>query len=290
MCRTPLTVAPKMTLMTTRRWYSTPDPAAGAAEGLYCKVTFSAKTEDGTVIAGEKEPEVAEFIMGKGQMMPGMEKGCVGMKQGETKTLTVAPEDAFGTHSDDMVVKVPKSRLPEDVKVGNELQSEQGVPVIVKALEGEEATIDGNHPLAGKTLTIELKLEECRAPTAEEDAIGQEPQPEQLGGGLVKVTRVPGDGKTFPTRGAKLSMHYTGVLAKDGKKFDSSRDRGQPFTFTIGVGQVIQGWDQGVMKMSLGERAELHIPSQMGYGAQGAGGAIPPNADLIFDVELLKIG
>jgi len=84
-------------------------------------------------------------------------------------------------------------------------------------------------------------------------------------------------------------MHYTGTLRSNGQKFDSSRDRGQPFQFTLGVGQVIQGWDQGVAKLSLGERAELHIPSSMGYGPRGAGGVIPPNADLVFDVELLKI-
>ena len=84
-------------------------------------------------------------------------------------------------------------------------------------------------------------------------------------------------------------MHYTGRLAADGSKFDSSRDRNAPFAFTIGVGQVIAGWDQGVVQMSLGERATLKIPAAMGYGARGAGGAIPPNADLIFDVELLEI-
>jgi FK506-binding protein 1 len=84
-------------------------------------------------------------------------------------------------------------------------------------------------------------------------------------------------------------MHYVGTLAKDGTQFDSSRDRGSAFEFTIGVGQVIQGWDEGVMKMSLGQRVKLHIPSAMGYGSRGAGGVIPADADLIFDVELLGI-
>merc|ERR1712061_912722 len=90
----------------------------------------------------------------------------------------------------------------------------------------------------------------------------------------------PGDGKTFPKKGDTLVMHYTGSLADSFAKFDSSVDRGEPFSFQIGVGQVIQGWDEGVMKMSLGEKAILHIPSELGYGEQGAGGTIPPNADL----------
>lgn len=104
----------------------------------------------------------------------------------------------------------------------------------------------------------------------------------------VKVV-TPGDGKTFPKKGDKLAMQYTGTLAANGKKFDSSRDRGQPFVFTYGVGQVIRCWDEGIGKLSLGERAILHCTSDYAYGASGAGGVIPPNADLDFDVELLKI-
>ena len=76
-------------------------------------------------------------------------------------------------------------------------------------------------------------------------------------------------------------MHYTGTLASNGSKFDSSLDRGKPFEFTIGRGDVIKGWDEGVMEMSLGEKAVLHITSDYGYGSRGAGGVIPPDADLV---------
>ncbi len=86
-----------------------------------------------------------------------------------------------------------------------------------------------------------------------------------------------------------MRVHYTGRLT-DGKKFDSSVDRGQPFEFIIGVGQVIRGWDEGVATMKVGGKRQLIIPPELGYGARGAGSAIPPNAELIFDVELLAVG
>jgi FKBP-type peptidyl-prolyl cis-trans isomerase len=86
--------------------------------------------------------------------------------------------------------------------------------------------------------------------------------------------------------GTNVSVHYTGWL-ENGKKFDSSVDRGQPFSFPLGAGRVIKGWDEGVQGMKVGGKRKLTIPSNLGYGARGAGGAIPPNATLIFEVELL---
>lgn len=91
-----------------------------------------------------------------------------------------------------------------------------------------------------------------------------------------------------PAAGNKVSVHYTGYLMS-GKKFDSSVDRNQPFTFVIGYGQVIKGWDEGVATMKIGGKRKLIIPAELGYGKQGAGAVIPPGAELVFDVELLEV-
>lgn len=109
-----------------------------------------------------------------------------------------------------------------------------------------------------------------------------------------KIDTQVGEGREAEA-GLTVIVHYTGWLYdpsaddKKGQKFDSSVDRGQPFEFPLGQGMVIQGWDQGFAGMKIGGKRTLMIPSEMGYGARGAGGVIPPNADLIFDVELLDL-
>jgi len=111
---------------------------------------------------------------------------------------------------------------------------------------------------------------------------------------LVKTDNKLGKGAQA-TAGHNVSVHYTGWLYDEtapehhGKKFDSSRDRGQPLDFPLGAGQVIEGWDKGVEGMKVGGQRTLIIPPNLGYGAHGAGGAIPPNATLVFDVELLGV-
>src|SRR5438874_7332118 len=113
----------------------------------------------------------------------------------------------------------------------------------------------------------------------------------EMPNGLKYTDTKTGDGATA-TKGHKVSVHYTGWLYNNGAKgakFDSSLDRGQPFAFGLGAGQVIQGWDEGVAGMKVGGKRTLIIPPALGYGARGAPGAIPPNATLMFDVELLDV-
>jgi peptidylprolyl isomerase len=124
--------------------------------------------------------------------------------------------------------------------------------------------------------------------TATAQAVGK---PMTTASGLQITDTQVGTGAT-PKPGQICVMHYTGWLYQNGakgKKFDSSLDRGQPFEFPIGRGQVIAGWDEGVATMKVGGKRTLVIPPELGYGARGAGGVIPPNATLIFEVELLDL-
>ncbi|MBK9306697.1 MAG: FKBP-type peptidyl-prolyl cis-trans isomerase [Nitrospira sp.] len=119
---------------------------------------------------------------------------------------------------------------------------------------------------------------------AENSATGQEVT---TSSGLKYIDQAVGTGEAA-VAGKNVSVHYTGWL-ENGKKFDSSVDRGQPFSFPLGGGRVIKGWDEGVQGMKVGGKRKLTIPSDLGYGSRGAGGVIPPNATLIFDVELLGV-
>jgi FKBP-type peptidyl-prolyl cis-trans isomerase len=109
--------------------------------------------------------------------------------------------------------------------------------------------------------------------------------------GLKYLDHVVGDGEEA-VNGMTVEMHYTGWLWEDGKrskKFDSSRDRNEPFSFPLGAGRVIKGWDEGILGMKVGGKRELIIPPELGYGARGAGSLIPPNATLNFEVEFLRV-
>ena len=105
--------------------------------------------------------------------------------------------------------------------------------------------------------------------------------------GLQYIDEIVGTGPS-PQKGQQVTVHYIGYL-QDGTKFDSSRDRNQPLPFTIGIGQVIKGWDEGIMSMKVGGKRKLTIPPELGYGQRGAPPAIPPGATLVFEVELLSV-
>jgi FKBP-type peptidyl-prolyl cis-trans isomerase len=141
--------------------------------------------------------------------------------------------------------------------------------------------------LAGAALALAILA--VSTPVGRSDAADN--QVTEMPDGLKYTDTKTGDGATAKA-GNKVSVHYTGWLSDNGakgKKFDSSVDRGQPFQFTLGAKQVIAGWDEGVAGMKVGGKRTLNIPPELGYGARGAGGAIPPNATLIFDVELLQV-
>jgi peptidylprolyl isomerase len=119
----------------------------------------------------------------------------------------------------------------------------------------------------------------------------QSAKPVTTSSGLQYIDTKPGTGAS-PRKNQTAVVHYTGWLyvnGAKGKKFDSSVDRGQPFQFPVGAGRVIAGWDEGVASMKVGGKRTLIVPPQLGYGAAGAGGVIPPNATLMFDVELLGL-
>lgn len=122
---------------------------------------------------------------------------------------------------------------------------------------------------------------------SETQGLGSEPREQTTPSGLRYIDFGGGSGAAAKD-GDRVAVHYTGTL-ENGQKFDSSRDRNQPFQFNLGRGQVIRGWDEGVVGMRVGDRRKLIIPSELGYGSRGAANVIPPNATLIFDVEVTDI-
>ena len=144
-------------------------------------------------------------------------------------------------------------------------------------------------PIRPAGAALALAILGVSTPVGRSDAADN--QVTEMPDGLKYTDTKIGDGATAKA-GNKVSVNYTGWLYNNGSKgakFDSSLDRGQPFQFTLGAHQVIAGWDEGVAGMKVGGKRTLIIPPELGYGARGAGGAIPPNATLIFDVDLLQV-
>ena len=154
--------------------------------------------------------------------------------------------------------------------------------IVVAQIAGGQSAIAGSGaPSTGVTNQTEVKIAEAASINMSDSEI------KETGTGLKYKVITAGTG-AIPKNGDTVIVHYTGTL-EDGTKFDSSRDRDSPFSFKLGIGQVIKGWDEGLSIMRVGDRRTLIIPPDLGYGARGAGGVIPANATLIFDVELLRI-
>ncbi|RHX96655.1 hypothetical protein DYB36_001311 [Aphanomyces astaci] len=235
-------------------------------------------------IFDEKDTEPQKFIVGDADVIPGLEEGLLGMIKGQTKVIVIPPELAFGPAGDESdhvrISKADLNLLEEvDLEVGNYigLDNEGDMAKIID-IDEDSIVVDTSHDLAGETLHLSVELV---GHVSLEDL---DPS-ERL---VVPHEISPGDEETYPEPGDTLAVHYEGWLT-DGTLFDSSRKRGKPFEFIVGNGLVIKGWDEGMLNMSKGEKARLYIPAAKGYGAHGAPPTIPPNSDLIFEVELIQI-
>lgn len=175
-----------------------------------------------------------------------------------------------------VVLVVAQLRAPAGDAIATELKA----PTPVQAIDASASTLVAQAD-APSTNADDLTLPDTMAPEAADENIIT------TDSGLQYIEIEEGTGAT-PSTGQTVTVHYTGTL-EDGTKFDSSVDRNRPFSFRIGQGQVIRGWDEGLSTMKVGGKRRLIIPPELGYGERGAGGVIPPNATLIFDVELLRI-
>jgi peptidylprolyl isomerase len=240
----------------------------------YVTIHFEVSLLDGIEVFSTRDRgEAMDFKYGSQFENEGFQEVLGMMREGGTANAIIPSSMGFGPRGAGGVVP-PFATLYYDVeliKVMTEEEFEQ------KRLE-REAKLKADAADKEKNEQIEIQkylTDNNLTPT------------ETLPDGLIYVETQAGDGPKAEA-GKKVKVHYTGTLL-DGTKFDSSRDRGEPFEFTLGRGEVIQGWDSGIALMNVGAKGILVIPYKLGYGERGAGGSIPPYSTLVFDVELMEV-
>lgn len=199
------------------------------------------------------------------------------------RMLHIGDSAQFITPIDSFFLKTAQSPVPAGIPSGRDLKiaiKVKGIQTRAQQIESQKKQLEEQDKMSKEN---KIKEATTIAEYILQNGITEKP----TASGLYYIETVKGNGEK-PSSGKKVSVHYTGYLL-DGKKFDSSVDRGQPFQFTLGAGQVIKGWDEGVALMSVGTSAKLLLPSSIAYGPNGAGGVIPPFAPLLFEVQLLKI-
>mmetsp|Transcript_123861 Transcript_123861/g.395831 ORF Transcript_123861/g.395831 Transcript_123861/m.395831 type:complete len:596 (+) Transcript_123861:115-1902(+) len=247
-------------------------------------VNFKAYLPDGTKFDDTwARQQPFQFTVRLEQVMLGWDLGVLQMSLGERGMLRVPSALAFGSKGSGKIP--PNSDLDFDIKLEQIIRRDKSCMIDNCPPPPPAGPAPSPAAAAGAAPAGAAKAEAAAA-GATAAVVGARLE---LGRGLSLTEVHAGDGVHFPSAGDMLTMHYVGTLSKGGAKFDSSRDRGKPFKFKIGRGQVIEGWELGVMRMSLGERAILHVPSSLAYGRMARPG-LPANSDLDFDVELLSIG
>jgi len=246
----------------------------------------------GDVFIPQRGAEVNKIKVEKKE--PAEKKADTPVKSKQTKVVVekvetkVTSEAEIKGHSDKPAKKEKEDKEPEKKAEKNNVKPEKKAEPVKTAEPEKKAKKEKKDTDTWFDRTV-LGVKLPKMPWNLAAVEAKKTQFLQVSKGVERTVLKAGDGINFPKNGDTVTMHYTGTLTDGGKKFDSSVDRGQPFVTQIGVGQVIKGWDEGVVKMSLGEKAVLKMTSDYGYGAEGAGADIPPNAGLTFEVELLKI-
>lgn len=248
-----------------------------AAEvGDLVELAYVGTLADGKQVAKEEEGAPFRSRVGFNTPIPGVDEAVQGMKVGGRRKMWIPSKLGYGTRGSTPLIP-PNADLIFDVKLVRMTPSK----VVNDMMEKERVRIQEE---SRKTLEERKRILQ-QVETGKEVAEGQQ-QLVTLPSGLKYIDRKIGDGREA-LAGDFLLVHYTGTTG--GKKFDSSLDRNTPFRFRLGAKEVIAGWDEGLVGMKAGGKRKLIIPPELGYGSTGAGAAIPPNATLEFEIELLKV-